>query len=375
MGTEFTDFVGQVPIALFIWLCGSIFLLIGVLSYIIIRRNRRAAPSQSMPPAENNPTHSQDIVQSSVVSNFDNNDMPDLELLVETPVYDDPAESFALPDDVPDTTTASPAGSPGYKQTNHVDNQEMRAMTASSPTPRRGTFHVQLVDGNTTEAVEVLTIMRDVVDGDLMVQIGDHIYRGLADDPEAKKRFMKVMKELAQIVNRPGGKAPEQSAAPAAPPQQQRTGGIRSRLQQHAEQPPQQQIDDLRDAVDDAPPATPQHVPPPLPDGRMPGDLPDYDEFDRPLQSGFSLRGRPKKTDIKPVPELNIAQAIEEYLQHKLRHTPEFNNLNLHIIPAQDGGVTIQVGTTFYDAVGDIEDDTIRAFLSQTIQEWQERHH
>jgi hypothetical protein len=35
--------------------------------------------------------------------------------------------------------------------------------------------------------------------------------------------------------------------------------------------------------------------------------------------------------------------------------------------------VRIQVDDKFYDAVGDVADAEVRAFLSATIQEWQDR--
>jgi hypothetical protein len=37
------------------------------------------------------------------------------------------------------------------------------------------------------------------------------------------------------------------------------------------------------------------------------------------------------------------------------------------------GGVQIQVDNSYFDAVGDVSDPEIRAFLSATIEEWQER--
>jgi hypothetical protein len=111
--------------------------------------------------------------------------------------------------------------------------------------------------------------------------------------------------------------------------------------------------------------------PPPINNsGKMPGDLPSFRLEDNPIEK----RKRGQKQDIKPVPELNIAGAIEAYLQYKLRHTPEFDGRSIHIYPSPDGGVSIEVDDRYYDAVSDIDDPTVREFIATAIQEWQERH-
>ena len=69
---------------------------------------------------------------------------------------------------------------------------------------------------------------------------------------------------------------------------------------------------------------------------------------------------------------LDLATAIETYLQHKLKHTPEYAEREIHVRSAPGGGVLIQVDAQFYEAVSDVEDDPIRQFLMATIQEWQE---
>jgi hypothetical protein len=62
----------------------------------------------------------------------------------------------------------------------------------------------------------VVSILRDNYDGRLIIQMGDQAYRTLADAPEAKQRFMAIMKELADIVTKPDTRA---SAAPAERPE------------------------------------------------------------------------------------------------------------------------------------------------------------
>ena len=102
----------------------------------------------------------------------------------------------------------------------------------------------------------------------------------------------------------------------------------------------------------------------------MPGDLPSFKLDDNP----FERPKRGKKLDLKPVPELNIAGAIEAYLQYKISHTPDYQSRSIHIYPSPDGGVSIEVDGLFYDSVGDIPDNDTREFIAGAIQEWQERH-
>src|SRR6185503_13912042 len=81
---------------------------------------------------------------------------------------------------------------------------------ASAPirSARKGTFTVVPKDGSSTEAVEVMTILRDVVDGKLIVQMGEKSYHNVNSDAEFKERFGKLMREVGQMVGK---------AAPASP--------------------------------------------------------------------------------------------------------------------------------------------------------------
>ena len=81
-----------------------------------------------------------------------------------------------------------------------------------------------------------------------------------------------------------------------------------------------------------------------------------------------------QKSDLPPVPEINIAGAIETYLQHKKSLTPEYANRSIHIYPAPGGGVSIEVDGKYFEAVSDVTDADVREFLSETISEWQDRH-
>lgn len=103
----------------------------------------------------------------------------------------------------------------------------------------------------------------------------------------------------------------------------------------------------------------------PAPAGQW--DLPKFSDFS---SEPLKLRGGRPKT---PVPEIDLAGAIEAYLQHKIRSTAEFAGRSLHVLAAPGGGVQIEVDGHFYEAVGEIEDAPTRRFIAQAIEEWQAR--
>jgi hypothetical protein len=247
------------------------------------------------------------------------------------------------------------------------------SLLADSPprTHRSGTFPLNLVDGDSVDAVEVMSVMRDVVNGNLIVQISDKAFQNLADrgDPDSRDRFMKVMRELSQIaaqVNKTStastttAPAQEQDAQPASEsasePEAQPASSPAPRPKLSTTLPP----------------------PPPLEEGALPGDLPKFrlDDQPPPAPPPGLIRGviGGKKPTSQPVPELNIAGAIEAYLQHKLRNTPDYAGRNIHVHPSPDGGVSIEVDGRFFDAVSDVDDADVREFIATAIQEWQDRH-
>jgi hypothetical protein len=104
--------------------------------------------------------------------------------------------------------------------------------------------------------------------------------------------------------------------------------------------------------------------------GKLPGDLPSFKLDDNPMPK---LK-RGQRNDLPPVPEINIAGAIEAYLQHKISLTPDYAGRSIHIYPASGGGVSIEVDGKYFEAVSDVSDPVVREFLSDTISEWQDRH-
>lgn len=297
-------------------LCVVSFLLIAVVATLVYVRRRKAqsAPVMAAP--------------SFATAESIGHDMPDLDLLVNTAGFAQPA-----PDAPPPSRPA-----------------------------RKGAFVIAVNDGDATEAVEVMTILRDLVDGKLIVQMGDKAYQSVNHDPEFKERFNKVMRELGQVVAKPAAPTPAPDELVDTPPA----------ATEPSSEPEPPSLADLMQPAEPPPlktrPAAPP--PPPTPSGVMPGDLPSFKLDDNP----YERPKRGQKKEVKPVPELNIAGAIEAYLQYKISHTPDFQGRNIHIYPSPDGGVSIEAEGRYYDAVGDIEDTVVREFIANAIQEWQDRH-
>lgn len=291
-------------------------LLLVVMIFIIRARLQKADSTTTSPILHVNP-------------NSGPADLPDLDDLVG-------AEAVSPVVEAPFTTQAQPLPEPVTAPT-----------PPPAPTPISGGVHtLHLKDGGQAQAVEVMTILRDVVGGGLIVQIGDEAYRDLNSDETFRTGFLKIMRELSPNVK--GGKPtpPAPTVAPVPPSPVQ------------APTPPKAQTT----------------LPPVQTKGPLPGDLPKFESEPIPIKAGGGFFNRGPKVDAKPIPEIDIAGAIEAFLQHKLSLTPEYADRSIHVYPAPDGGVAISVDGELYESVGDVTDETVRQFLTETIQEWQSRN-
>lgn len=244
-----------------------------------------------------------------------------------------------------------------------ADMPELAALVSPTPAPadyapvralRKGTFTVTPADGAATEAVEVLTVLRDVVDGRLLVQIGDKTLLNPAQDSVFNERLQKVLRELVVSDTNPPALSVQ---TPVAPPP----------------------VAPVVQASEEEALPLPESLLPPVSTPRSassanrapaPGVLPSFKLDDVPLER--PQRG--KKYTPKPVPELNIASAIETFIQFKLANLGLFPGRSIHVLPAPDGGVRIEVDGQSFDAVGDVSDIAVREFLAASVQEWQDQH-
>ncbi len=304
MDSGLGDFFQQIPQGFILMFCGSGILLALVIVYSIRERAKKARAFEV----------SEDV-QPAAPSEAYFGDLPDL---------DDLAAAGLKPPAAP----ARPAGA-------HV---------------------VALAGGETVEVVEVLSVLRDVGEGGLIIQIGDKAYRNppAYADADFKRRLHNTLRDL-------NAQQPVSAAPAAAPPP------VSNGVSEAAESEDEDEVT-LPPAAE-LPPAASQEVPRLSPYEPAPGDLPKYRMPDGPPVK--PKRGQ--KLVREHIPELNIAGAIEAFLQHKLSRTTQYAGRSIHVVPAAHGGVKIEVDGTFYESVAEVADAGVRQFLSATIEEWQAR--
>jgi len=187
------------------------------------------------------------------------------------------------------------------------------------------------------DAVEVMRVYRDLNDGSLIIQMGNQRYRAVdeIDSADLQRRFSAVVRDLSAM-----------------------TGSL--------------------------PTGAPTNVLQP----RASGTVPIVGEPARPAPTGvesermsrFKKMSTPpvvppsRKGSSEPVPAESIGEAVEDYLQARLLGTPSFSTRSIHIRPAHDHGVRIEVDGHYYESVSDIVDADVREFLMTVMKEWEARH-
>jgi hypothetical protein len=307
MESGVSEFLRQLPAGFIVMFCGSGILLLIALVYIFRARTQRvqaAAPESDEQPAP------------APMSEADLSDLPELDVLA----------SVEMP-------------------------------KAAPPRPA-GAQSVTLTGGGSIEAVEVLTILRDVADGGLIIRIGEQAHRNppAVADAEFKRRFHNALRDLnsaQQPVGVPRSAPPPVSVEAAEADSEAEPDSV----SEPSEMPP---LDDLPSPA--APPTRRTQTFEPAP-----GDLPKFRMPDAPV--------RPKRGQRpvnEPIPEIDIAGSIEAYLQHKLAQHDDYDNRSIHV-RSSGHGVRIEVDGRFFDSVGEVDDAEVRQFLSATIEEWQAR--
>jgi hypothetical protein len=310
----FGNFFQQMPPIMYIVFCGSIILLVAFISLMVWERRRKAdaAVGAGAGGANTSPVQGMTVAAAAAP----------------------PSGSWgSAADDLPD-----------------VDALVVNAQPARRP----GTTRLRLTAGEDVDVAEIMTVYRDLIEGGLIVQIGDKVYRhppALADS-DFKKRLNTTVRDLYSAIG-DTSLAPRKTAETS--PVEETDGGISD-----------------ADASEPAPvPPAPRPAAPPPPTsatGAVPGDLP---KFKMPDVTEPPKRGR--RPTPEPIPEINIAASIEAFLQYKISMTPEFIGRSLHVKSATDGGLIIEVDGAFYETVADVADPSARAFLQATIEEWQSR--
>ena len=75
--------------------------------------------------------------------------------------------------------------------------------------------------------------------------------------------------------------------------------------------------------------------------------------------------------DADDAQTFDLAAQIEAFLQQRLTTEPDLSGRRIHVLSAPGGGVQIEVDGIYYESVGDVEDDAVRAYLKTVIADWQ----
>lgn len=179
-----------------------------------------------------------------------------------------------------------------------------------------------------TDAVEVMRVWRDVSDGALIFQMGDHVFQTLPEmhDNGFSKRFIKIVEDMTRVAHAGA------LAAGLQPPDFQRSSAI---ISQQGDWARRQQT-----------PATP-HLEPTL---------------------------EPQLTPSTPASNTgSIADQIEDLLQRRLSQIPAFQKRSIHVRSNIDGTLRIEVDGRSYPHVDEVIDPNVREFIQNVIREWEAR--
>jgi hypothetical protein len=244
-----------------------------------------------------------------------------------------------------------------------VDDDEQRAATFALDHPQdEESIPVQPGDMEDTmpappDSIELLRVWRDLSDGSLIIEIGGQRFTSVSELQGANldRRFMNVVRDLTAMLRA----APEQ---PPAPPKAQ---------PKSAAVPPARPAQTPKSTAE-APPAEakpdqPAKKPAPPANGELPSMAPGtmFKQMGR-----VAMGHKPEPVEEKPV--LSIPDQIEQVLQKHLADLPEYTGRSIHVRPSPFGGVRIEVDGQFFEGVGDVTDDTVRALIQNAVREWEQ---
>jgi hypothetical protein len=82
---------------------------------------------------------------------------------------------------------------------------------------------------------------------------------------------------------------------------------------------------------------------------------------------GKPVMGMPGRT-LDP---LNLADEIDQVVQHRLRERPDLADRHIRLASGLDGGLRIYVDGEIFEAVSDITDFKVREVIRDAIREWE----
>lgn len=175
------------------------------------------------------------------------------------------------------------------------------AVASAIASPSIRATEAPAVDLNTDDAAEVLRVWRDLITGNLLIEMKGQVFSNTAELQASglSQRYANLLSELSALA--------KLSIAPAPPP--------------------------------------------------------NFANFAPPTP-------KPKAVEADNEP-LNVPAQIEAILQKRLSDS-NYAGRDIHVRPAIDGGVLIEVDGQFYNSVDDVPDADIRTFIQAAIQTWEQ---
>lgn len=257
------------------------------------------------------------------------------------------------------------------------------------------------------DVVEVLRVWRDVSDGSLILEMGGRRFGSLADlrSADLARRFQNVTRDLARLpLTSEGGPAALTAAqtAPGSPPpdavellrawRDLADGGLIVEIagqhfraqdalrQAGMDRRYQNVVRDLETlaAAGATSPAQSATSPAPGSAPEKPGRKAEDDQAIPSMSPGNMFRQMTRAAmghapePVEHPPERSIPDQIEDLLQERLAALPDYQDRSIHVRPSPEGGVRIEVDDTYYDGVGDVADEDVRALLMDVVRQWEQ---
>ena len=356
MDISLADFLRQMPIGL---LAAPVFFgVVYVVLMVIIfrrarqrRRQRAATRAQAIASMTAAPATTGTIgLPSSADLAWHQLPEPDLGLLIAPAPLPVPVRTPALPERIPETSAALIAPEPAQNALETTPQADWPVMMPNIP-PLPDTLP-DPDNADHDDMVEVMRIWRDLGDGRLIIELGGRRYRSVSEiaNGELLRRFSSVVRELGQMIA--GSPASQPTALPtgvSVDPGLTSSAAGSGTLSEPLSGNLRNRIGILNASADNS-------------------------EAEAAKSRGI-LRSVVRQATIGslPVKQPGIGDAVEDFLQFKLSNTSQYQMRSIHIRPASDGAIRIEVDGHFYDGVGDVADADVRNFLAATLREWEAR--
>jgi hypothetical protein len=268
-------------------------------------------------------------------------------------------------------------------------SEERPSPSSSMPSPstseKRGKAQEPLEEQDTTlrgvdrvaraATGEVMSLLRDRVTGELIVEVEGKKYRALREikDGRVGRQVLQTAADLVRFteVTQPQKRTQTQQTSYTSNVEPVPTNSFPA---------PSTHLPTVATGMEPGTPVPRTPAPPSVeqefleslsrqtPEKKEPAKIsPSPLEF---FRRGFAARRTARLQDDLPSPH-SFVKEIEDILQRFIRTYPSFVGQEVHVGTSPEGGIRIQVENDFYDTPDDIPNPEIRGLIKAAIQEWE----